>query len=268
MRHSFGKLATMLLCLGLPFAPAQAKDVVRGVGQVHTVTRPHEVLKGTFAGVIVEADGAHVVLSQATIDCANAPWPQVGLHLPSGRSDVRVNGGTVQNCNIGVLIGDPLVWGDPAGQRNHIHGLTVRNSAVTGGTHFDGDGIAINRGIGNRVVGSVVEGSSSMGVRVFQGSGNFILGNTIRETHSPSNDPNVAALILQSAVGTAVRNNTIADNGSRGIWAQFNASRNVLTGNHVLDNGTDIVEDTSPCANRWRDNAFETLSEASAGCVQ
>jgi hypothetical protein len=97
-----------VIVLGCVIAPGTARgEVVTGTGQQYVVT-DNVTLKGTFAGITVAADGVHVNMRNATVDCSlPANTSKIGVHVPM-RNRVHITGGTVQQCSIGVLLGFPL----------------------------------------------------------------------------------------------------------------------------------------------------------------
>jgi len=260
------------LLLSLTGIAHAAPSVVIGTGGIHTVTETHEVLIGSFAGVVVARNGVQVNMAQATIDCSSALAPTIGLHLPPGRGRVHVNGGIIRNCNTGVLLGDTRVSGPPAGSKNLIDGVTIEGALVTRGSDFDGDAITINSGVGNVIKGSNVLGYHPIGIRIFKGSKNAVTSNTVRDT-TGQNDGFDFALLLQNAEGIVVLDNYLYRNQGVGltVYPVLNGQRlpNIIRNNTALENGVkDVRDDTSPCANFWKFNYFVTSAEASSGCVQ
>jgi len=243
--------------------------VVTGTGGMYTVTTKNVTLKGAFAGIIVAVDGAHVNLAQAIIDGSSGNTNSgIGIHLLN-RTGVHINGGTVQNCNVGVLLGD-AVSNTGGGSDNHLNGIVVRNSVIaTGGTSFDGDGIAINNGVNNHVnnnqVSNVGGSFLSVGIRLWGGSDNDVTGNTVQSLKPGTLPP--AGLILQGADNTAVHGNLVSNNPGNGIWAQTGAVGNFISGNTALNNsGNDLQDDNTDCDNNtWQGNTFGTANQ---GCIQ
>ena len=279
--HLFGILAMALIFASCqkdnPTAPESLSfdnglmnlnEVITGTGGMYTVTTKHVTLTGTFAGIIIAVDKAHVNLEGALIDgsLGNTNFG-VGIHLLN-RTGVHVTGGTVQNCNVGVLLGE-VSANTGGGSKNHIKGVVVRNSRVTGGTSFDGDGIVINNGTKNHVKDSQVSnvGGSflSVGIRMWNGSDNHVNGNTVESMKAGSFPP--AGILLQGTDDSNVQENLVTNGAGRGIWAATGALGNILTNNTSLNNSYLDLEDGNPnCdSNIWRDNTFATANQS---CIQ
>ena len=258
-------LASALFAAG---SAAMARGVITGTGQEHTVTSKNQTLKGVFAGITVAVDNAHVNLSGATVDCSlgNTNFG-IGIHL-TNRSGVHINGGTVKNCNVGVLLGDPFANAN-GGSNNHINGVAVRDAIAGGGTSFDGDGIVINNGSNNRAnnneITNVGGAFLSAGMRLWNGGGNDVIGNTINGLQAGG--IGAAGLLLQGADATKAHGNfAFSRPDGVGIWAQLGALDNFLTGNRALGNGTDLQDDNANCDNNtWRGNTF---GSSNAACIQ
>lgn len=243
-------------------------EVITGTGEMYTVTTKNVTLTGTFAGIIIAVDKAHVNLEGALIDGSLGNTNSgVGIHLLN-RTGVHITGGTVENCNVGVLVGAVLA-NTGGGSKNHIKGVLVRNSRVTGGTSFDGDGIVINNGTQNHVKDSQVSnvGGSflSVGIRMWNGSDNHVTGNTVESMKAGFLPP--AGILLQGTDDSNVQENLVTNGAGRGIWAATGALGNILTNNTSFNNSSFDLEDGNPdCgSNIWRDNTFATASQ---GCIQ
>ena len=242
--------------------------VITGTGGMYTVTTNNVMLKGTFAGIIVAVDGAHVNLTQAIIDGSSGNTNSgIGIHLLN-RTGVHVNGGTVQDCNVGVLLGDAFA-NTGGGSDNHLNGIVVRNSLIGAGTSVEGDGIVINNGVNNHVnnnqVNNVGGSFLSVGIRLWGGSDNEVTGNTVQSLKPGTLPP--AGLLLQGADNTAVHGNRVSNNPGNGIWAQIGALGNFISGNTALNNsGDDLRDDNTDCDNNiWQGNTFGTANQ---GCIQ
>jgi parallel beta-helix repeat protein len=231
---------------------------------MYTVTTKNVKLMGAFAGIVVEVDDAHINLAQAVIDGSSGNTNYgICIHLVD-RTGVHINGGTLQKCTVGVLLGDPLA-NTGGGSNNHINGIEIRNSRISASTSFNGDGIVINDGVNNRVnnnqVSNVGNGGLSAGIRLWGGSDNDVVGNTVQSMLGYS-----AGLLLQGADNTDVHGNTVSNNPSLGIWVQADALGNFISGNTALNNGNDILDYNADCGdNTWHGNTFGTANQT---CIQ
>lgn len=252
---------------------ALASNVITGTGQVHTVMARNQVLRGNFAGVVVGVDNVHVNLQQAVVDCSLPGASNVGVHLKD-RTRVHINGGTIQNCTIGVLLGDIDHTKGGGGSKNHINNVTVTNAVLFGpATSFDGDGIVINTGVNNRVNGNLISftGGGRVpfalpgGIRVYAGSDNDVAGNVVENVQDGAEGS--IGIFIQRADNTAVHGNQVSNNAGHGIRVAAPANGNVITGNTALHNGgTDLVDDEANCGtNTWQGNQFGTVNQA---CIQ
>ena len=248
-----------------------AAETVVGSGQVYTATKTVK-LSGAFSGIVIGADGIHVNAEDAIVDCGSVA-SSIGVRL-NAHSRVHVSGGIVQNCTIGVLMGNPLVGG-AAGSKNHVNGMTIRDLVFAGSTHFNGVGVATNNGSDNRVNGNTFRNLCA-GIVIFSGSGSDAVANDVQTSRS---DCPGQGVVIQDSNDNSVHDNSVTTVHGQGIVIATPpgpslSTGNFITGNTATGNLLDLWDITSDCTlNTWRGNVFVTDGGAESdgpgvGCIQ
>ncbi|HEY7337547.1 MAG TPA: right-handed parallel beta-helix repeat-containing protein [Bryobacteraceae bacterium] len=248
---------------------------------------------GTFGnGINITASNVIFHLAGHTISSTDCDFTKniSGIAVPSGSSNVRIDGGTVRGFNDGILL--------------YSSNSVVRGIKSTGACAF---GMAIS-GLNNRVEGSLVTASKGDGIGIGSASGVVITENDISgnfrvgvDISNFSNNNLVSVNIINNngmAAGTGggvaifngtnnlIRNNTVnnnfdgilidsplntvetntvngsAGNGTNGVGISINAAgaSTVVQGNTVLGSSAVDMSDTNPgCGSDvWRGNTFQT----------
>jgi hypothetical protein len=234
------------------------------------------VCDGIEVGILLEGRGAHL-RDGAVTGCELAVWlAGAGGHL--------VQGVTASASNQGVLIdeesdgnrllrsrvlrgsNDAAVQVD--GDRNQLRFNDIAGSDDQGFEVSGNDNRIEDNAIGgvaegvqlagdaNRVLRNHIIGATERGVEVRAG-GHEIAFNLIADGPIAEGGGGADGIaLLDDGDGNHVHHNAVFSNADEGI--EVATSDNRIERNHVLLNGTDLLDSTADCDNLWRDNVFET----------
>jgi parallel beta-helix repeat protein len=194
----------------------------------------------------------------------------------NGRDGLLLQGGTSTDSNVilsctfanngddGIevasnsnRIGSNLCTGNTGGDGIEVNGgdsnFILGNRCLMNGS----DGIELESGANNnRVWQNVCNSNSFRGIRLTDGTGNDVFGNTC------NGSVNADGILLDTAAdNNKIRSNQANNNFGNGIRVENGATGNTLTGNTALNNDAGInVYDNNPapppCANSWSGNTF------------
>lgn len=251
----------VFLLMGVSLGPSQvvAGGKIVGSGETIAVTDNSVTLEGWFSGIIIGADRVHVNMKAAVVDCGGV-IDSIGVDL-GPYSRVHINGGTIENCGVGIMAGARSLPLTPvAGSNNRINGVTIKDGLGSASCCF-GDAIAINGGTNNRIINNQISNYRFAGIRIFHGSDNDVTGNVIRSFFGSDNTH--GGILIQDADSTTVHGNDVSTGGGtigiHVLTAEFGTSNTIVSGNSAFGNTVDLVDDSADCGtSRWTGNQFAT----------
>jgi parallel beta-helix repeat protein len=217
------------------FVPASvtAQTPVNSCGQPLSTSGEY-VLSGDLDCTGTFADGIDITGSNITFHLAGHKIVSTdcdlskdinGIFVHGGLSNVRVEGGTVQGFNDGIVL---------SSSHSRVDAMAVTKACLFG--------IAV-QGSGNQVDTSVVTLSGEDGIGIGPSGGNRIVSNDV------SNNVRLGVEISNFSNNNVVENNVINKNGivanEQGGIAIFNGSGNLLQ-NNALNNNFSGIEIESP----------------------
>ena len=203
---------SMLVVAGLvPTADAAPLACGSQVRRSKTLTSN---LNCTGDGLIIAANGITLNLGGFTIT-GDGGVGDNGIDNPTGKDNVVIKNGTVQNFDEGVKIGE-----NATATANTVRGITATNNLE--------EGIDIDTGAGHKIIGNTTSNNSQSGIEV-DARATLISGNTSNSNTDDGIDAEGNRNILTG--------NTTNQNGDEGTDVEGN--KNVISGATALSNGED-----------------------------
>lgn len=281
MRHNGGFSAWLAACRfghgiaailagvgGLPYAAPASITTLNEDWEVQEMTHSrinfarfarYAFVTAALVGSVVAATGraeAQTPLCGTVTESVHLTGDCIGpMVVEANNITINLNGFAVRDGQTGISIINRVKVRVLNGEvRNNVIGIQIAGGSPGGGHMLEGLRIA-----DNSVAGVAI---------VLPQHGNRVVNNEIiGDTDAGTPDSGGTAIILNSDGNLVVRN--ILSNGT-GSGIAVGGSDNTIVNNSASNfNNFDYIDDTNPCANLWRNNAFSfRISEADPGCIQ
>ena len=220
---------TLLILAGLPAGAAFAAP---GCGDTITTntTLTADIGPCLGTGLFIGADNIVLNLNGHTVSGTVAEGEGAGILL-TGRTNVRIQGGTVRAFDAGIHI--------DGGGSNLVTAMQLLDNIGEGGGPL-GDGIAINSSNNTIARSSVIHNGPYGGITVLGGTGNLIQANKVRNNNVPRSDAPIdedIGIRIEAGSGHVIRNNQVTGNSLDGISIFTIAHDNRVIGNLTELNG-------------------------------
>lgn len=250
---------------------------------------------GDYNGVTITASNVVLHLAGHTISSSDCDLTRniSGIFVAGGITGVKIDGGTVNGFNDGIVL---------SSSHSAVEGMTVRNAcefgiAVQGEknrvetnvvTGSGSDGIILSPATDTVISSNYCSGNKRAGVALSDGAHDNTIADNILNNNGGTGEGYGVAIFngvnnvvrnnaanhndfgirISSAVnpsgnpllGNKVVGNTVSGNTKTGIWVEVAGAPSIVTLNKVRGSGeTDMQDDSSRCdGNIWRSNTFKT----------